>query len=96
MSKNNPHRGVVLGTKRHRPTDSPFRSTLNPFLSSLLAALLFAAASSTSQATIINGASSSLADVKVAINSAADGDTVVIPAGTAAWTSTLVVLRGSQ
>ena len=62
-------------------------------LSSVLAALLFAA-SSAAQARIINAASPSLADVRKAIASAADGDTVIVPAGTAAWTSGLTITKG--
>jgi len=62
-------------------------------LSALLAALL-SAASCAAQATIINALSPSLFDVNKAIGSAVDGDTVIIPAGTASWTSTLVITQG--
>ena len=71
-------------------------------LSSVLAALLFAAsgaapattASGATPPATINARSPSFADVSSAINSANDGDTVVIPAGTAAWTTTLVITKG--
>src|SRR5437868_3149585 len=59
-------------------------------LSALLAALLFAA-SGAAQAKIITALSPSLFDVNKAIGSAVDGDTVIIPAGTATWTSQLVI-----
>jgi hypothetical protein len=45
-------------------------------------------------AAIINAASPSLADVAAAIASASDGDTVVVPPGTASWTSGLTVTKG--
>jgi hypothetical protein len=62
-------------------------------LSLVLAALLFAA-SGAAQATIINAASPSFVDVATAIAVAVDGDTVIVPAGTAAWTSTLTITKG--
>ena len=68
-------------------------------LSSVLAALLLAASGTMQAATAtppatINARSPSFADVSTAINSAKDGDTVVIPAGTAVWTSTLNITKG--
>ena len=42
----------------------------------------------------IDAKSGSLADVSSAIASAHDGDTVVVPAGTASWTSTLSITKG--
>src|SRR4026209_921285 len=57
-------------------------------LSALLAAVLFAA-SGAAQAKSITALSPSLSDVNKAIVSAVDGDTVIIPAGKAAWPSTL-------
>ena len=82
--------------RRHWPSnsDSPFRPRPNyAVLSSFLAALLFAA-SGTAQAATINAASPSLVDVTTAIASAVDGDTVTIPAGTASWTTGLVITKG--
>jgi hypothetical protein len=61
-------------------------------LSSALAAVLFVA-SSAAQARIINAASPSSADVTKAIASAVDGDTVIVPAGTAAWTSGVTITK---
>src|SRR5256885_6888774 len=61
-------------------------------LSALLAALLFAA-SGAAQAKSITALSPSLFDVNKAIGSAVDGDTVIIPAGTAAWPSTLNISK---
>jgi hypothetical protein len=43
---------------------------------------------------IIEAKSSSLADVKSAIASAHEGDTISVPAGTASWMSTLVITKG--
>ena len=85
--------GVVFGTERHRPTDSPFRLVLNAVLTSLFAALSLVA-SGAAQGAVINAASPSLTDVTAAIHSAADGDTVTIPKGTAPWTSTLKISKG--
>ena len=84
------------GAERHRLSDfdSPF--VLRPsyaVLSAVLAVLLFAS-SSVAQARMINAASPSLTDVRRAVASAADGDTVIIPAGTAAWTSGLTITKG--
>jgi hypothetical protein len=42
----------------------------------------------------ITALSASLVDVKTAIAVANDGDTVVIPAGTASWTSTVTITKG--
>jgi hypothetical protein len=94
-------------TGRHRASDSdsPFHPRPNYTspsglyslpgrkLSSVLAALLFAA-SGAAQATIINARSPSFDDVSTAVRSAANGDTVVIPAGMASWTKTLVITKG--
>jgi hypothetical protein len=68
-------------------------------LSWVLAALLLAASGATPPATAappatINARSPSFADVSTAVNSANAGDTVVIPAGTAIWTSTLMINKG--
>jgi hypothetical protein len=41
------------------------------------------------QAKIVNAASPSYTDVNIAVTLAVDGDTVVVPAGTADWTNTL-------
>ena len=56
----------------------------------LFAALLLAV-SSTAQAATVNARSPSFADVSTAVASAAKGDTVIVPAGTASWTNTLVI-----
>jgi hypothetical protein len=42
----------------------------------------------------INAFSPKFIDVQTAVSSANDGDTVIVPAGTAAWTSTLVLNKG--
>jgi hypothetical protein len=53
------------------------------------------------EAATIHAASVSLVDVSAAVASAADGDTVVLPAGTASWAQTLnisksITLRGAN
>src|SRR5437773_985945 len=58
----------------------------------LLAALLFAA-SGAAQAKSITALTPSFFDINKAIGSAVDGDTVIIPAGKAAWTSTLSISK---
>jgi len=76
------HCDATCGAERHRlsNSDPPFRRRLNyAVLSAVLAALLFAA-SSAAQARMINAASPSLADVRRAVASAVDGDTVIVPA----------------
>ena len=45
-------------------------------------------------ANMIKARSISVADVDSAIASASDGDTVVLPTGTASWTSTVVLTKG--
>ena len=83
----------AAGRFRSSDSDSPFWPRANyAILNSILAAVLFAT-SSTAQATIIKPPSTSLADVRAAIASAANGDTVAIPAGTATWSSTLTVTK---
>ena len=62
--------------------------------SSLALAALFFAASGAAQATMINARSPSLTDVRTAIASAADGDTVIVPAGTAVWRDALTITKG--
>lgn len=59
----------------------------------LVTAILLAVLSETKGA-IINAASASIADVTSAVNRAVDGDTVIVPAGTATWTSTLNLSKG--
>src|ERR1700722_20672630 len=46
------------------------------------------------EAGTINAASASLSDVVSAINSASDGDTVIVPPGTASWTSAITITKG--
>jgi hypothetical protein len=60
----------------------------------LLAATLILGLSDFTGATTINAKSASQSDVAAGIASAADGDTVTIPAGTANWTRTLEVKKG--
>ena len=56
----------------------------------LAGALLFTATGPLEAATI-NAQSVSLADVRAAVTLAQNGDTIVVPAGTATWASTLTI-----
>jgi len=49
---------------------------------------------SQAKAGTISAASASVSDITKAIASAVDGDTVVVPAGSASWTSTLTITKG--
>jgi hypothetical protein len=60
----------------------------------LFLTLLFFAASGAGQAATINAASAARNDVATAIAVAVDGDTVIIPAGTASWTSGITITKG--
>src|SRR5262249_33923361 len=65
----------------------------NPLcLAAALMALLTSTASHTNGATV-EAKSAELADVKSAIASAREGDTVTVPAGTVNWASTLVITK---
>ncbi len=57
---------------------------------------LILAISSSTKAAVITARTASLADVTVALNSAANGDTIQIPAGTTSWTQPLIVTKGVQ
>jgi hypothetical protein len=57
-------------------------------------ALAFASAPQPTTAATISAKSAALIDVQSAIALAVDGDTVVVPAGTASWTSALDVTKG--
>ena len=70
----------------------PDRSAPGGKVSAVFVALLLAI-SGTAQAANINARSPSFADVSTAIASAAKGDTVIVPAGTATWTRTLVISK---
>ncbi len=67
-------------------------SEIIPMSKSLILASLLLLPLSTFGATI-NAASASRADVGTAVAAASNGDTVVIPAGTATWTSMLAVSK---
>ena len=99
-----PRSGAASGEGRHWPSDpdSPFgprpnyatlfqpcRSVAGGF-GALFAGLLLAVSGAV-QAAKINARSPSFFDVSEAITSAAKGDTVIVPAGTASWTQTLVI-----
>jgi hypothetical protein len=72
----------VSGSRCRRPNYAPRSSVL---------AALFLVLSGAAQAATINARSPSFADVSTAVASAAKGDTVIVPAGSASWTKTLVI-----
>ena len=74
------------------------RSTLEPRITALvsLAATLILALARLAVATTINVNSASESDVAAAIASATNGDTVIIPAGTATWTRTLSIKKAIE
>src|SRR4030095_6489128 len=84
--------------------DSPFRPRPNyatPFqpcrsvaarLGALFAGLLLAVSGAV-EAKTITARSASFGDVREAVTFAAKGDTVIVPAGTASWTKTLVIQK---
>ena len=55
---------------------------------------IFLAAGGQAKGATVEAKSPALADVKSAIASAHDGDTVMVPAGEASWTSPLVITKG--
>jgi hypothetical protein len=60
----------------------------------LFSAILVLALARLEGATVINANSASQSDVAAAIGSATNGDTIIIPAGTATWTRPLKVTKG--
>jgi hypothetical protein len=85
----------VSRAARHRfpNSGSPFRPRLNYVALNSFLTVLFFAGSDASKAATINAASPSLTDVAKAVASARDGDTVIIPAGTASWTLGITVTK---
>ncbi len=63
-------------------------------ISILLTILNQTEAAAQTQPAVIKAVSVSFANVSTAIGLAKDGDTVVIPAGSAIWTSTLTITKG--
>ncbi|HWX17096.1 MAG TPA: hypothetical protein VNY07_10955 [Chthoniobacterales bacterium] len=68
----------------------PYRLAFFPCLGAVVVSVFLAAGVELRAATI-TAASVSLPDVSAAITSAVNGDTVIVPAGTASWTSQLVI-----
>jgi len=58
--------------------------------------LLMVVCATSAKTAIVNARSVSMIDVSTAVNAAAAGDTVQIPAGTATWTSPVVLNKGIQ
>jgi hypothetical protein len=88
---------TAFASRRGRGTgasdETSLRTTHSLFIVSVFLVVLLAAAGSTQGGTV-EAKSPALADVKSAIASARDGDIVRVPAGTASWTSTLVITKG--
>src|SRR5437660_12592391 len=70
-----------------RPSRAAFVSCLSASLAGFLAGDFQL------RAATITARSVSLVDVSAAINSAANGDTVIIPAGTATWLTGLIITK---
>jgi hypothetical protein len=70
----------------HRPSNSGLRPQRHFAALGLLLATPILALSGSAEAAIIKAATASQSDVSAGIASAANGDTVAIPAGTASWT----------
>jgi hypothetical protein len=85
-----------MSTKRKADRNLRHRSTPGPCVTAVvsLATTLIFALSRLAGTTTVNANSASQSDVAAAIASAADGDTVTIPGGTASWTRTLQVTKG--
>jgi len=75
-----------------RGGSDPLNSRRMKKLTALLCLIVIS--SGTLMAITITASSPSLRDVDSAITAAGNGDTVIIPAGTAAWSSTLVLTKG--
>ena len=104
MSKKNPDVGCCVGVScgltagagRHGPSiwKWPFGRQLNYLVLNSIVAALLVAAPTAAQAGVLKAASGSEADVKAALNSAQDGDTITLPSGTFIWTSTIRITKG--
>jgi len=81
--------GFNLGLQRR----IGFRSARNHAILPALVITLLLVGSISARASIINAISPALIDVSTAVSSALDGDVVVIPAGTATWTSGIAVSK---
>src|SRR5262249_52606397 len=68
-----------------------YRLAFFPCLGTVFVSIFLAAAGVELRAATITAASVSLVDVSTAVASAVDGDTVIVPSGTATWTSRLVI-----
>jgi hypothetical protein len=81
--------------KNNKDEANVYRSISGPWVTARvsLATTLVLALSRLAGAATVNANSASLSDVAAAIASAADGDIVTIPGGTATWTRTLVVRK---
>src|SRR5436190_9793742 len=69
------------------------RQIAGPLLRITLAGIIMAAGRQLNGA-VVQAKSASLGDVESAIGSAQEGDTVMVPAGTASWSSTLLITKG--
>jgi hypothetical protein len=84
---------VIARARHHRLSSSGLRPQRHFAALGLPLATLILALPGSAEAATINAASVSLTDVTRAVASAADGDTVVVPAGTASWTNNLAISK---
>ncbi|PYL63514.1 MAG: hypothetical protein DMF25_10440 [Verrucomicrobia bacterium] len=84
---------IMVITTRRATISRPCRLASFPCLGAVFVTVFLAAADVELRAATITAASVSLLDVSAAVASAVDGDSVIIPAGTARWTSNLVIIK---
>ena len=82
---------VQLGTRRHPAAKAAVRA-----FSVVSAVLVLSVSSTRTEAAVINAANVSVAAVQTAVAVANAGDTVIVPAGTATWTNSLIVTKDIQ
>src|SRR6266567_1988086 len=81
----------VVGISRTSPG---IRFWRGDYTSLFVATILAFVCHTQADAAVVNAKSASFGDVSSMVATASDGDTVVIPAGTASWTSYLVITKG--
>jgi len=85
-----------LQTTIHPCRGNPLAAKITVWVRSVLFLVLFLSIVADAKAAIINAANCSLSAVQTAVNSAANGDTVSVPAGIAYWTNSLNISTDIQ